>query len=87
MLKSSIRSGPMCTVALDPSFDVIFPCHGVSLQEKSVKTLTPERILQQVKYDMLSANYITMCMIPDCNPLQYWYVPVVTSRPLNMVDE
>lgn len=80
----------MHSVALDSSFDGVFPFDGVSLQEKSLKPVTAERILivlQQVKYDVQSVNYIIMCMIPDYNPLQHWYVAVVTSRPLNMMEE
>lgn len=80
----------MCSVALDSSFDGVFPFDGVSLQEKNLKPVTPERILivlQQVMYDVPSVNYIITCMVSDYSPLQYWYVAVVTSRPLNMIDE
>jgi len=79
----------MCSVTLDSRFDGLFPFDRLSLQEKALNPVTPERILivlQQVKYDVLSAKYIITCMIPDCNPLLYWYVAIVTIRPLNMTD-
>lgn len=67
----------MCSVALDSSFDGVIHFDGVSLWEKSLKPLTPERILivlQQVKYNVPSTKYIITYMIADSDPLQYRYV-------------